>query len=281
MSSLTSIALSSIRAVRRAWPFRFGKDFGTYAGAFATRIGLLSSEWYEFQPGLWMRLNIRDLVQQTILLEGVWDPVLTSFIQRTLGPNDVFVDIGAHVGYFTLLAARRVGAGGSVLSIEPNPFALDQLRGNVERNDLHNVLVEQTACGESRDVVKLYLHTESNSSMASLYSGSTAAGTAVEVPCTTVDDLCRERGIGRVRLVKIDVEGAEMFVLRGMKRIMREMRPLIVLELHPHLLEEVGTPFEAVVGLLEAFDYVLEPLGGHANYVCRPRLASVGGGPAT
>src|SRR5216684_3187276 len=216
MSWSTSIALSAIRAVRRAWPLQFGKDFGTYAGAFATKIGILGSEWYEFQPGLWMRLNIRDLVQQTILLEGVWDPALSSFIQRHLSPNDVFIDVGAHVGYFTLLASRSVGAGGQVLSIEPNPFALDQLRQNVERNDLHNVLVEHTACGESRNMVTLYLHTESNSSMASLYTGSAAGTVAVEVRCTTLDQLCVEHSLERVKLVKIDVEGAELSVLHGM-----------------------------------------------------------------
>ncbi len=281
MTSLTKMALSSIRSVRRAWPFAFGRDFGTYAGAFATKIGLLGSEWYEFQPSLWMRLNIRDLVQQTILLEGVWDPALTGFIQSNLSLNDVFIDVGAHVGYFTLLASRRVGPGGRVLSIEPNPFALDQLRQNVARNDLHNVLVEHTACGESRAVVQLYLHTESNSSMASLYSGSAVGSTGVEVPCTTLDDLCQERGVRRVRLVKVDVEGAELFVLRGMRRIMRELRPAIVLELHPQLLEDVGTPFEAVLALLQDFDYVLEPLGGHANYVCRPRSTSLDDGRTT
>jgi len=280
MSRSTRIALSAIRAVRRAWPLQFGKDFGTYAGAFATKIGLLGSEWYEFQPGLWMRLNIRDLVQQTILLEGVWDPALTRFIQRTLSPNDVFIDVGAHVGYFTLLASRRVGPGGTVLSIEPNPFALEQLRENIERNNLHNVLVVHTACGESRNVVKLYLHAESNSSMASLYTSSAVASTAIDVPSTSLDDLCRDRGIRRVRLVKVDVEGAEVFVLRGMKRIMREMRPAIVLELHPQLLEEVGTPFDSVLALLQEFDYLLEPLGGHANYVCRPTSTSLDDGPA-
>ncbi len=270
MSSFSSLALSSIRRVRQVWPFQFGRDFATYAGAFATKIGLLGSEWYEFQPDLWMRLNIRDLIQQTILLEGVWDPTLTTFIQRNLSPGDAFIDVGAHVGYFTLLASRRVGPSGTVLSVEPNPFAFDQLQGNVGRNDLSNVLVQHTACGDSRGVVKLYLHTESNSSMASLYTADAAGSTAVEVPCTTLDELCQEQGVNRARLVKIDVEGAELFVLRGMKRIMREMRPAIVLELHPQLLEDVGTPFHTVLALLKEFDYVLEPLGGHANYVCRP-----------
>jgi FkbM family methyltransferase len=219
-----------------------------------------------------MQLNMRDLVQQTILLEGAWDPALSKFIETNLSPSDVFIDVGAHVGYFTLLAARRVGPTGTVLSIEPNPFALEQLELNVERSNLQNVLVEHTACGESRAVVKLYLHADSNSSMASLYSGKASAAGAVEVPCTTLDQLCQERRLHRVKLVKIDVEGAELFVLRGMKGVMREMRPAIVIELHPHLLEDVGTPMQDVLALLKDLDYVLEPMGGHSNYVCRPRV---------
>jgi FkbM family methyltransferase len=121
-----------------------------------------------------MRLNIRDLIQQTILLGGVWDPALANVLQNNLSPSDVFIDVGARVGYFTLLASRRVRPGGAVLSIEPNPFALDQLRQNVECNDLQNVLVEHAASGESREMVRLYLRTESNSSMASLYTGNAA-----------------------------------------------------------------------------------------------------------
>jgi FkbM family methyltransferase len=267
------MALSSIRLVRRVWPFQFGKDFAPYVGAFATKIGLLDSEWYEFRPGLWMRLNVRDLVQQTIFLEGVWDPSLTNFIESFLHPGDVFIDVGAHVGYFTLLASRRVGPAGTVLSIEPNPFALRQLEQNVEHSHLQNVLIEHTACGESDDVVRLYLHTESNSSMASLFTESVSGDVAVEVPCTTLDRLCQVRGLQRVKLVKVDVEGAEFFVLRGMKRIMRELRPVIVVELYPQLLEAVGTPLHEVEAFLKDLDYVLDPLGGHSNYACRPRVS--------
>lgn len=269
------MALSSIRCFTRVWPLECGKEFAIYLGAFATKLGLLGSAWYEFRPGLWMLLNARDLVQQTILLEGVWDPSLTAFVEKTLRPSDVFIDVGAHVGYFTLLASRRVGPTGTVLSIEPNPFALKQLERNVERNHLQNVLVAHTACGEAQSVVRLHLHSESNSSMASLYSKDSSGSVAVEVPCTTLDQLCQERGVRRVNLVKIDVEGAELFVLRGMKRVMREMRPSIVLELHPKLLEDVGTPFDTVVALLKEFQYVLEPLGGHANFLCRPSPSSL------
>ena len=66
-----------------------------------------------------------------------------------------------------------------------------------------------------------------------------------------VEYLCQDRGPCRVRLGRVDVEGAELFVLRGMKRIMREMRPAIVPELHPQLLEDVGTPFDTVLALFK------------------------------
>lgn len=91
------MALSSIRLASRVWPFGFGKDLPGHLGPFPTKIGLLNSEGYEFQPGRWMRLNLPDLIPQTILLGRVWDPSLTNFLERSLNPADVFIDVGAHV----------------------------------------------------------------------------------------------------------------------------------------------------------------------------------------
>lgn len=271
--SFSKVALSSIRFATRVWPFPVGQGLPSYLGAFATRVGVLKAEWYEFQPGLWMKLNSQDLIQQTILLEGAWDPPLTQLVQSRLGAGDVFIDVGAHVGYFTLLASQRAGPTGTVLAIEPNPVAREQLRENVSRSRLDNVLIEASACGECRTTVDLHLHTASNSSMASLSTANARGGTTVSVPCTTLDVLCQERGIGRVTLVKIDVEGAELSVLRGMTRILGELRPIIVLELDAQLLAGFGTPLADVLAVFDDFDYVVSPLGGHSNYVCRPRLA--------
>jgi FkbM family methyltransferase len=272
--SLSRIALASIRLATRRWPLPFAQGVPAHVGAFATKIGMLKAEWYEFQPGLWMRLNARDMIQQTILLEGIWDPALTGFIETTLKPGDVFIDVGAHVGYFTLLAARRVTEAGTILSIEPNPAALEELHQNVERSRLNNVLIAHTACGDSDESVRLYLHTESNSSMASLSAANATGGIEVDVACSTLDDLCAERGVARAHLIKIDVEGAELSVLRGMDRILREMRPIIVLELEPRLLSAFGASTDAILALLAAYDYRVAPLGGHSNYVCRPGVSS-------
>jgi FkbM family methyltransferase len=271
--SLSRLALASIRFATRLWPFPFGQGAPAHLGAFATKIGMLRPEWYEFRPGLWMQLNVRDLIQQTILLEGIWDPFLTSFIESTLKPGDVFIDVGAHVGYFTLLAGARVGLSGTVLAIEPNPVAMDQLCRNVSRSGLENVQTAHTACGDSHDLVRLYLHTESNTSMASLSSANATSGVAVDVSCTPLDDLCTERGLARVNLVKIDVEGAELPVLRSMTRLLRDTKPIVVLELEPRLLESFGTTSDEVVSFLAYHDYRVAALGGHSNYVCHPRGA--------
>lgn len=268
--SLSRLALASIRLATRVWPLPFGRGLPAHLGAFATRIGVLKSEWYEFQPGLWMQLNARDMIQQTILLEGIWDPALTDLVSTTLKPGDVFIDVGAHVGYFSLLAGRRVTPTGTVLSIEPNPVALEQLHQNVERSRLRHVLIAHTACGHSHEPVRLHLHTESNSSMASLSAANAAGGIEVDVACSTLDHLCAAHGIARADLVKIDVEGAELSVLRGMDRILRQMRPVIVLELEPRLLSAFDTTTDSILSFLSAYGYRVAPLGGHSNYVCRP-----------
>lgn len=269
--SFSKVALSSIRLARRLWPFEFGKDLPNHLGAMATRIGIIGPAWFEVQPGLWMQLNVTDLIQETILLEGLWDPFLTDFIQNNLKPGDVFIDIGAHVGYFSLLAARRVGPQGKVLSVEPNPFALKELQLNVARSYLENVIVEHTACGETETVVQLFLHTESNTSMASLSGSNAKGGQSIEVPCTAMDALVEKHHLTRANLVKIDVEGAELHVLRGMKQIMKELRPAIVLELEPHLLKSFGTSPEEVEGLLADCGYSITSLGGHCNVLCLPK----------
>ena len=269
--SFSKLALESIRLARRSWPFNFGKDFPNHLGAVATRLGLIGPEWFEFKPGLWMQLNVTDLIQETILLEGMWDPCLTNFIESNLKPGNVFIDIGAHVGYFTLLAANKVGDSGKVLAVEPNPFALKDLQQHVERSDLKNVVIEHSACGESNGVVNLFLHTESNTSMASLSNSNASGGSSVEVPCQPLDQLFEKHALKKADLIKVDVEGAELSVLRGMRNVMLEFSPMIVLELEPDLLKSFGTSKEQVLEFFAECGYFVESLGGHSNFVCRKK----------
>ena len=268
--SWSSFSVDVIREVTRRWPIAAGKDLPTHFGAFAARVGLLKPVWYEFQPGLQMCLNIRDLIHQTILIEGLWDPQLTSFVKERLHPGAVFVDIGAHSGYFSLLAANLVGPAGIVLAVEPSPKAILELKRNIEVSKLNNVIVEGVACGDASGPTFLYLHDDSNSSMSSL-SSKNVAGEKVSVQCLGLDTLVEKHALPKVDLIKIDVEGAELGVLRSGKRTIQQQLPTIVMELDPVLLQGFDSKLEDVLSLLSEMNYEVTALGGHNNFVCQPK----------
>jgi len=260
-----------IRLTKQLWPFRRGYDLPNHLGAFAAKHGFIKPVWFEFQPGLRMQLNIRELIHETILFEGIWDPQLTEFIKTHLNPGDVFIDMGAHSGYFTLLAARGVTSSGKVLSVEPNPIVFEQLVKNVEASNLSNVIPEQVACGDSKGQLVLYIHDDSNSSMSSLSHANVQDAICVEVECKTLDSLIEKHQLDRVDLIKIDVEGAELCVLRGALKMLELCRPTVVLELDSTLLKGFGATCEDVIALMDRFNYNVRPLGGHSNYVCEPK----------
>jgi len=267
---LSAIVIEGIRFVRRNWPFRLGQDLPNHLAAHLASRGWLKPVWHEFEPGLWMLLSIEDMTQETILLEDEWDPLLSELVKNTLCAGSVFVDVGANVGYFSLLAAHSVGNLGKVLAIEPNPTVANQLRANVERSKLSNVIVEQAACSDSHATETLYIPDNNSLGKASLSKVNAGGIASVEVSSTTLDELISNHSLQNVTLVKIDVEGAELMVLRGMTETIKRLRPLIALELEPDLLAHLGTTRDEVIAFVSSFSYSVETLGGHANYVCRP-----------
>jgi len=226
--------------------------------------------WFEFQPGLWMQLDIRDLVQETLLLESIWEPKTTHYLCDSLAPGQVFLDVGANAGYFSLLASRRVGEAGKVFAIEPNPVMVNQLRQNVQRSRLTNIAIVEAACSDSVDVRDLYVGNPYNTGNSSLSRDNLAWAKSVKVTCTTVDLLVEKYGLDRLDLVKVDVEGAELQVLRGMSTTLKRLRPRIIVELVPSLLEGFSTTIAAINDYLAAFQYRTLSLEEHSNYLCVP-----------
>jgi FkbM family methyltransferase len=127
----------------------------------------------------------------------------------------VFVDIGANAGYFALLASRSVGASEKVLAVEPNPTMAQQVRQNVARSGLLNVTTEEVACAGVAGVQTLYLGDAYNIGSTSLCGENVTWTKSAEVKCTPVDVLVERHALTRVDVVKIDVEGTELEVPRG------------------------------------------------------------------
>ncbi|HEX8070883.1 MAG TPA: FkbM family methyltransferase [Pyrinomonadaceae bacterium] len=173
-------------------------------------------------------LNLADALSRSVFLTGHLPASTWRLLRHVLGPGMRFVDVGANIGYTTLVAARAVGETGQVYAFEPSPRAFQSLARNVRLNDLGWVQLEQAACGEQ--AAEQVLHVSSwSDEYCSLGEDDVLFDQTVPCKVVRLDEYLNERG-GRVDAVKIDVEGAEWQVLRGLTEMLTPPLPLLVVE---------------------------------------------------
>lgn len=160
--------------------------------------------------------NTLDLIQGYLYWFGVWEPNLTRFIKRRMGetPTRTFVDVGANIGYFTALVAKHYPRA-SVVSIEAFPTIADKLQKNIERNDLKNVRVEIVAVADVPGTIELFYAGTINEGGTTSVQGRINSQPIV-VPSKPLAALLFDQEIPSIRLIKIDVEGAESRVIEGL-----------------------------------------------------------------
>lgn len=184
--------------------------------------------------------------------DRAYEVEVTAAIRRFLAPGDVFVDVGASVGYYTVLAARIVGADGHVHAFEPGPQNQSLLLLNVRSNRLENVTLHRVAAGDRRDV-GVYDASGGNGFVGPFDGDPAALAVHELVETTTLDDAL---GDGRVDVVKVDVEGAEGLVLRGARALLARRQPVVVFEFSPPSLEAIsGVTGEGLLGELGELGY--------------------------
>lgn len=183
-------------------------------------------------------IQLNDPCQYDLVL-GIHEPEVVKWIVSDLKEGMTFLDVGANVGYYTLLGARCVGTSGKVVALEPDSEVLANLRRNIEANSVGNVqLVQGAACGTCG---KVRLGRASSSSYSSgLYCQE--AVDWIEVPAYSLDALVSQLNVGVVDLVKLDVEGAELETIEGMSNMLSVNRPKVIMELHGHLDETETHP---------------------------------------
>lgn len=164
--------------------------------------------------GAKMICSPRDLIQTTILHFRVWEPDVSSVIARVLRPGDIFVDVGANVGFDTLLAAHLVGGQGGVISIEAAPGTFAALQENIALNPaLTTIRAVNKAVSDRVGELTLFNVSATNIGAAST-SAAPGAVAIARVPAEPLDHILSRDEMDRVRLIKIDIEGGETVVLR-------------------------------------------------------------------
>ena len=198
----------------------------------------------------------KDLIQQWVYYFGIWEPALTTWIRRRLRRGDLFVDVGANIGYFALLASKAVGRSGRVVAIEASAVIFDSLRRNIVANGADNVRAIHAAAFGFRSTVRLYRGNDANCGETTIdeqYGGEFEA----DVQAFPLDDLLTLPELQSVRLIKIDTEGAEYSILAGFHALdrLRSDAELIV-EVHPTYLAHRGESVEGILKLTAAAGFV-------------------------
>jgi FkbM family methyltransferase len=199
-----------------------------------------------FSDGRTMALRLEDRTQRQMLLDR-FEPTETALLQQLLAPGDVYVDIGAHVGWFVTQAARLVGPSGRVYAVEAFPQNFQLLRHNVALNRYDNVAVYHMAAAD--EAGETTIGTQGNQDSGSATAGARAANAVERVPQATLDATLPDDLAPA--LLKIDVEGFEERVLRGAGGILSRARAALV-ELNPSSLRANGSHPDRIVAMLES-----------------------------
>jgi len=197
----------------------------------------------------------RDGVQSTLLERGEWEPTVSRTIAQILRPGDVFVDIGANIGYFSLLASGIVGGRGQVIAFEPLSENVACLLDTCSRNQAHNIVCLSLALNDVGGLVTLHLPDDGQVGLTSIRPVGTRTR---RVLACRLDGILDESLFAQVRLIKLDVEGAEMNVLNGMERLFeRGHRPFVICEVTDAFTRSLGSSASMLVQRFASYNYQL------------------------
>lgn len=154
------------------------------------------------------------------------------FLLSYLQSGMTVIDIGAHHGFYTLLASKKVGANGKVIAFEPSPRELAKLKLHLSLNHCRNVQVVEVALGAEEGKVNMFVCLEHSGLNSLRLPNADTKATEVEIDQIKLDDYLKEKQISSVDFVKMDVEGGELAVLKGAEQILlKQLRPLIIYEI--------------------------------------------------
>lgn len=217
---------------------------------------------------------------------GLSEASVQDALERVLRPACVFYDIGANVGFFTVIAARLCGSKGRVLAFEPVPENAAAIRRNLRLNGFANVEVHESAVARTTGQAELRLaHYAGGAALADAPSPPDVKG-SIRVATLAIDDLIETRGAPPPDVVKIDVEGAELAALEGMACTIARHRPAILYEIDAGDARAWAERAERCARWLRACGYRIEKLpdcypGGSwvvGNFLALPQLSTSGTG---
>ena len=206
-------------------------------------------------------------VGKALIKNKTYEPHVTEVIKSILREGDVFLDIGANICYFTLLAAKQVGVKGKVMAFEPNVQNTQLIYANILKNSLKNIFLYPFAAGNEKELFQM----RTFGSNGFLEKIKDEKGALQLVQSIRLDELLESEP--RLNVIKIDIEGFEPFALKGMEKLVLKHRPLIVTEFSPwHLKMRTGKDPITYLHQLEELNYSLAQISPNGE-ITKPKMA--------
>ncbi|QLH04009.1 hypothetical protein C5F49_00730 [Nitrosopumilus oxyclinae] len=210
------------------------------------------------------------------------EPINTQIISRILKKGMTCLDIGGNIGYYVLLERKLVGDEGKIIVFEPLPRNYQYLEKNIRLQNVKNISAYNFACGDKEGKATFFINKKSNGCKVIAEGVSPpdpSLGTLTEVPIKILDPFIEELKLEQVDFIRMDSEGYELHILKGLRRTLQKFKPIISIELHRRQLGIDGT--REFFELMKDLDYKIEsyvsrdldiPIIGNINYVQKPTL---------
>lgn len=240
----------ALQRVRRRWIPRVALRRIPFVAGLANHLTRMSrSPQVDVVHGHRMYVGKKDNLK--LSLYGVYEECETRFFENHVKTGDTVVDIGANIGYYTLLFAKRVGPSGRVYSFEPEPTNFAVLTENVRMNRYGNVTLVNKAVSNDSGIIKLFISEDNEAGHSTAVS---VAARAVDVESVRIDEYLAQ--LDRVDFVKMDIEGGECHAIKGMTAFLRRHPDVvIVMEFWPKGLVNAGIEPRTPLDLLRAMEF--------------------------
>jgi FkbM family methyltransferase len=206
--------------------------------------------------GFTLHLDLADPVQRRLFFFGDYDERREAdLISRVLAPGEVFWDVGANLGYFTLLAAARLHNTGQVVAFEPGPSASACLTQNISHNPFANILTFPVAASDREGEATLYSVQGQPDGRANLFRPGADQTETTPVRTITLDGWRHQQCLAGPDFIKMDVEGAELAALTGARETLAASEPLLLVEMKEAIFQSLGTDRAAIEDFLGRLGY--------------------------
>jgi FkbM family methyltransferase len=224
--------------------------------------------------GYRLRVAFTD-VSAPLIYFGQYEQEESGLIAHLVRPGMTVLDIGANIGYFTLLMASLVGPRGQVHAIEPNPIMLQRVEANIVLNPPlqdGRIKTHHLALGAKSGHADFFCPNTGHEGVGGLKDIKRAPlDQVIQVPVATLDGFVQAQGIEKLDFIKMDIEGGELDVLRGGERALRQLRPVWLFEACELNTAPYGYRAPEILSYLEQRDYRVKQAGAGDNFIGEPK----------